>query len=175
MALLRGVFFLCFSKIFLHTKIQCEIGFARYKDVEISCAKGSRLILSKNVRIASHSVVSATNGGKIEIGEGTGIGQNNTIKSQNEIKIGRDTIMGPNVLIYDHDHKYSSKEGVLKRQFTTAPISIGNNCWIGANTVILKGTTIGDNTVIGAGSVIKGNIPPNAVVVQKRQTEIRGV
>ena len=52
--------------------------------------------------------------------------------------------------------------------FKTSPVIIGNNVWIGANTVILRGTEIGDNCVIGAGCVIKGKYGANSVIVQKR-------
>lgn len=45
------------------------------------------------------------------------------------------------------------------------PITIGNNVWIGAGSIVLAGATIGDNTVIGAGSVVKGNIPSDVVAV----------
>ena len=43
------------------------------------------------------------------------------------------------------------------------PVTIGNNCWIGANSVICPGVTIGENTVIGAGSVVTKDIPANVV------------
>lgn len=45
------------------------------------------------------------------------------------------------------------------------PILISDGCFIGANCIILPGTNIGKNTIIGAGSVVKGNIPDNAVVI----------
>lgn len=45
------------------------------------------------------------------------------------------------------------------------PITIGNNVWIGAGSIILAGVTIGDNSVIGAGSVVKKSIPANVVAV----------
>ena len=45
------------------------------------------------------------------------------------------------------------------------PITIGNNVWIGAGSVILAGVEIGDNTVIGAGSVVTRSIPGNVVAV----------
>ena len=38
-------------------------------------------------------------------------------------------------------------------------VTIGDNCFIGMNTVILKGTTIGNNTIVGAGSVVTGGVP----------------
>ena len=45
------------------------------------------------------------------------------------------------------------------------PITIGNNVWIGAGTIVLAGVEIGDNTVIGAGSVVTKSIPSNVVAV----------
>ncbi len=45
------------------------------------------------------------------------------------------------------------------------PITVGNNVWIGAGSVILAGVTIGDNSVIGAGSVVKKSIPANVIAV----------
>ena len=58
-------------------------------------------------------------------------------------------------------------------KFKTAPITIGNNVWMGANALILRGTTIGDNTVVGGGTVVKGDFPANSVIIQKRTTEVR--
>ena len=46
-----------------------------------------------------------------------------------------------------------------------APIKVGNNVFIGLNTLILPGVKIGDNCVIGAGSIVTKNIPPNSVAV----------
>ena len=45
------------------------------------------------------------------------------------------------------------------------PITVGNNVWIGAGTVVLGGVTIGDNTVIGAGSIVTKDIPANVIAV----------
>lgn len=45
-----------------------------------------------------------------------------------------------------------------------APTTIGNDVWIGANSVILGGVTVGDGAVIGAGSVVTKNVPPYAIV-----------
>ena len=62
--------------------------------------------------------------------------------------------------------------GLKREQFKSADIIIGKNCWIGANTIILKGTRIGDNSIIGAGSVVRGEIPNGSLVIQKRKTDI---
>ena len=45
------------------------------------------------------------------------------------------------------------------------PIKIGNNVWIGGNVILLGGISIGNNCVIGAGSLITKNIPDNCIVV----------
>ena len=68
----------------------------------------------------------------------------------NSVSIGSNCLFGPRVCIYDSNHEYDAATGV-KHSSTNAPVSIGAGCWIGANVVILKGTTIGDNCVSGAG------------------------
>ena len=79
------------------------------------------------------------------------------------IEIGAGTMMGEGVRFYDHDHIYTA-EKIEKWQWTTAPIRVGRDCWIGSNVTILKGVTIGDNTIIGAGCLIRNDIPANSVV-----------
>lgn len=92
------------------------------------------------------------------------------IACQERIKIGEGTEFGPSVYL---DYKKGLSANSNEESFKKAPIEIGKNCWIGANTIILRGTTIGDNCVVGVGCVLKGNYPSNSVVVQKRATEIR--
>ncbi|HEX1220526.1 TPA: acyltransferase [Streptococcus pneumoniae] len=72
-------------------------------------------------------------------------------------------ILHDGVRFYDHDHIYTA-EKIEKWQWTTAPIRVGRDCWIGSNVTILKGVTIGDNTIIGAGCLIRNDIPSNSVV-----------
>ena len=78
------------------------------------------------------------------------------------ITIGNHVMLGPHVQLYAATHPLSP-EIRLTGQECGAPITIGNNVWIGGNTVIQPGVTIGDNTVIGAGSVVTKDIPANAV------------
>jgi len=52
---------------------------------------------------------------------------------------------------------------------------IGDNVWIGAGCIILRGTVIGDNCVIGAGSVIKGKIESNTLITQRRNEYKRSI
>ena len=69
-------------------------------------------------------------------------------------------------------HAVNPIERLNKENFT-APITIGNNVWIGAGVIVLAGVTIGDNTVVGAGSVVTKSIASNTVVAGNPAREIR--
>ena len=89
------------------------------------------------------------------------------------ISIGERTTVGPNVLIYDHDHAFGAKKMDSETKFITAPIEIGRNVWIGAGTIILKGVKIGDNAVIAAGSIVTKNVEKNTTLIQPRLQKIK--
>lgn len=92
------------------------------------------------------------------------------------ISIGEGCIFGENVKIYDHNHNFADTEAKIKDQgYTVAPVHIGNRCWFGSNTVILKGTCIGNNCVIGAGCVISQDIPDDSIVTSDRQLKIEKI
>ena len=88
------------------------------------------------------------------------------------IVIGEGVQIGPDTKIYDHDHDYRVPGGIGAGKFVTAPVTIGDNSWIGCNVIILRGTSIGKNCIVGAGSVLKGAYPAGSVIVQKRQTTV---
>ena len=85
------------------------------------------------------------------------------------VSIGNGTIFGPGVMLFDNDHKIKNGR-VLDNEFDTAPITLGENVWVGAGSIILKGSMIGNNCVIAAGSVVKGTLDDNTVFVQKRSS-----
>lgn len=96
---------------------------------------------------------------------------------QCDIQIGEGTEFGPSVYLYDHDHDYRKgfSSNSDKECFKKEPIKIGKNCWIGANTLILKGTEIGDNCVVAAGTIVKGTFEDNTVICQKRKYDTRKI
>lgn len=140
-------------------------------NVVIEFNRGSNVNLGKKVRIHSGSKVKVRKGAKLFIGDGVKINYNCIIACQQEISIGEGTEFGPSVYLYDHDHDF--RAGLKNNKYKTAPITIGKNCWIGANTVILRGATIGDNSVVAAGTIVKGKYPANSVIYQKRETIYR--
>ena len=81
------------------------------------------------------------------------------------IKIGDYVKITKGVTILAHDYSHS----VLRRQFGefrggTLPVTIGDNVFIGNDSIILMGTTVGNNSIIGAHSVVKGCFPDNSVI-----------
>ena len=139
-------------------------------NVVVEMEKKSKLHIGKMVRVHSGSKIKVRKNAMLVLESGVKINYNCIIACHKEIKVGAGTQFGPSVYLYDHDHDY--KAGLQKDSYLEGAIEIGKNCWIGANTVILRGTKIGDNCVVGAGCVLKGLYPANSVIVQKRETSI---
>ena len=85
-----------------------------------------------------------------------------TILDEALVTIGDDCFCGPNVSIYTACHSTDPVERNSRREWAK-PVSIGNSVWIGGDVTILPGVTIGDNCTIGAGSVVTRDIPANSV------------
>ena len=144
-------------------------------NVVVDIDRKSILAMGNKVRIHSGSRITAAKGGVIEIGNNVRINNNCRIACRDHITIEDGVEFGPGVLIYDHDHKFSAENGVVGNEYKTAPVRIGKNTWIGANTIILRGTVIGENCVVGAGSVIKGKYENNLLIYQERITKIKDI
>ena len=108
----------------------------------------------------------ATPGSRIVIGNNVGI-SGSTICAAKSVTIGDNVMIGSGCIITDTDsHPIDWKDRLEGRNENTlvSPVTIGNDVFIGARSIILKGVTIGDRAVIGAGSVVTQNVPPDCVV-----------
>ena len=139
-------------------------------DVVVEMYRDSYLYLGKSVRVHSGTKIKVQKGARLTLESGVKMNYNCHIACLNNIKIGAETQFGPSVYLFDHDHDYHFP--LKENKYLVSSIEIGKNCWIGANTVILRGTKIGDNSVVGAGCVLKGIYPANSVIVQKRHTDV---
>lgn len=86
---------------------------------------------------------------------------NNYIQATNGIVFGNNIEIGPGVKIVSSNHDGSN----FRKHILSKPIKIGNNVWIGANSVILPEVEIGENVIIGAGSIVTKSIPSNSIAV----------
>lgn len=105
-------------------------------------------------------------GAVLTIGENVGMSQAALI-CHKSIIIGNNVKIGGGVCIYDTD--FHSLDPVIRRSSedlknrAEKPVVIGNDVFIGAKSIILKGVTIGENSVIGAGSVVTKSVPANQI------------
>lgn len=102
-------------------------------------------------------------GKDIEIGDNSGIGYNARVSGP--VKIGKQVMMGPDVMILALSHEYADPNISIGEQGIRKPrqIIIGDGVWIGARAIILPGVKVGMNSIVGAGSVVTKNIPPYSV------------
>lgn len=108
-------------------------------------------------------------GENIFIGENTFVNTNCIFIDNNKITIGKNGLIAPFVQIYTATHPLKASERIIANETetryltSTKPVTIGDNVWIGGNSIIFPGVTIGNNVTIGAGSVVNKDIPDNVL------------
>lgn len=101
--------------------------------VEISCARGGRLVFGNNVFL----------------------NQGVRIACSGEVSIGDNALIGDETVILDNDY-----HGVANSPAKAAPVRIEADVWLGTRVIVLRGVTIGRASVVGAGAVVTRSIPP---------------
>jgi acetyltransferase-like isoleucine patch superfamily enzyme len=146
----------------------------------IFCRRRDSIRIGKQVALVSRfrtNLVGLTNplvmetrlGGTIEIGDHSAL-SGVVLSSRTRIAIGQYVKIGGNVRIYDHDYHsidwQSRRSGATdSKNAKTSPVVIGDDCFIGVNAIILKGTEIGARSIVAAGSVVVGlKIPADSLV-----------
>jgi maltose O-acetyltransferase len=110
-------------------------------------------------------------GKNISIGNNTFVNTNCMFLDNNKITIGKNGLIAPYVQIYTASHPTKASQRIIEegedsRYLTFAkPVTIGDNVWIGGNSVIFPDVTIGDNVTIGAGSVVTKDIPDSVLAL----------
>jgi acetyltransferase-like isoleucine patch superfamily enzyme len=135
------------------------------------CIIGSNLVMVNNARYATlgkvnRCKITVYSKAKLVIGNNVGM-SNVTIVATKDIILGNRVMIGAGVTIIDSDfHSMNSQHWFTKEDelyMKSLPVKIGNNVFIGMNSIILKGVLIGDDVRIVAGSVVTTNIPNNEV------------
>ena len=136
---------------------------------------GKKISFGKGTTFRTNFKIYLENTGKISIGNNVFFNHNCSLNCLESIEIGDNCLFGANVKIYDQNHKFKDRKKISEQGFTTAPVKIGENCWICSNVIILKGVSIGDNCVIGANSLVYKDIPSNSVVKNKSELLINEI
>lgn len=155
---------------------------------------GAKLTIGENVTVRSSFfsnlvglysrtiIVTRSPGAEISVGNNVGI-SGATIYARKRITIGDNTCIGGNCKILDNDFHpieveernrlLMDKNGGNSDLVPAREIKIGKNCFIGCNSVILKGTVLGDGCVVGAGAVVAGKFEDNCVIAGNPAKVIR--
>jgi maltose O-acetyltransferase len=116
------------------------------------------IIVSDAVALDDYVVLLSTgsraNAPRLVIGSGTYVNRFTMFDASERIEVGCNCLIGPFCYITDHDHGIEMDTPIIQQPLVGSAVRIGNNVWIGAGAIILKGVTIGDGAVIGAGAVV---------------------
>lgn len=141
--------------------ISQEAKISALADIEDS-VRGSKISIAAGVVIDSFVKIKPTGGmGNVEIGENCYINSGVVIYSGNGVKIGRDVLIAANCTFAPVNHEYHARDRkIIDQRFmpSRGGIYVGDDVWIGANSVILDGAHIGTGVVIGAHAVVRGTL-----------------
>ncbi|EPZ2368694.1 acyltransferase [Escherichia coli] len=150
----------------LTTGRYCYIGDFSY----INCLSKRGVTLGNRVTIREYTWLQLTSdtsnlGEGISIGDETYIGPRCNLGAAAFLRIGRQCQIGAGVSFIAENHSFDGNAPIFEQGVTRKGITIGDDCWIGNNVIILDGVTIGNGVVLGAGAVVTKDIPSNMVAV----------
>ena len=115
--------------------------------------------LEDGVFIGRNTILSCKNG-NIHLEEHANLGFNCEIFSAGDVRVGKDVLFAAYVYLVGGDHIYERTDIPVSHQGrTSAGITVGEGCWLGAHVVVADGVRIGNHAIIGAGGVVLKDIP----------------
>lgn len=125
--------------------------------------RGTRIVIGAHTQIYDFVCIRAVGGsGDLTIGEHCYINPSCVIYTGNGITMGKYVLLAPGVMLMPTNHAFGRRDVEIRHQGflpSKGGITIEDDVWIGANSVILDGARIGRGAVIAAGSVVKGDVP----------------
>jgi len=112
-----------------------------------------------------HPTASIRNAKNVYVGENSHVNHCCCIWAEKESKIilGDNLLMGPGVKIFSANHGHELGIPMTYQKRVEADVIIGDNVWLGSNTIILSGVKIGSGTIVAAGSVVSKDLPENVI------------
>lgn len=144
------------------------------RHTRLSIDKTAAVVLGDRIVSDGRTVIIAGPNSDLSIGNRVYFNEDAMISCMDSVTIADGCKFGPNVKIFDNDHRFDAVDGV-SANLATAPVTIGRNCWLASNVVVLRGTSIGDHCIIGANCVVKGSVPAGSIVTQARELSIRPI
>lgn len=148
----------------------------KHVDISESCIfflskKVKNVRIGDDVYLKENCILKVGEDANVEIGNHVFIQEGCMIHCRDHIALGAGSLLRKGVKIFDHnvDLRFTRDHMVAglgyQQAIDTAPVIIGTNCWIGSNTVILKGVTIGNNVIIDDHCIINHDVADNCTIV----------
>jgi acetyltransferase-like isoleucine patch superfamily enzyme len=158
-----------FSKVYIKNPNNITVGEKSkfLRGCSLIAPKG-RIVIGNRVHINRMVTLNAEHrDGEIILGDGVHINDGSLLLAGGgKIELKKDTILGPGVKIIAYQHIFSDITKSIKQQGNTnGTILIGEDCWIGANAVIMADVKIGKGVVVGAGAIVNKDLPDFCVAV----------
>jgi acetyltransferase-like isoleucine patch superfamily enzyme len=138
---------------------------------EINGLSKRGLVFGDRVTVGAFALIRPSNQYGGHVGEGLMVGDNSNIGPfsyigcSGFITIGKNVMMGPRVGLYAENHAFDRTDVPMNQQGVRhEEIHIEDDCWLGANCIVLAGVRIGKGTVVSAGSVVTHDIPPYSII-----------
>ena len=124
----------------------------------VAVGGGGELSLEDGVLIGRGSILTVGSNGRLEIGAGSYVADGTRLAASAAVRVGARCAISWGVTILDDDgHGFGPPP-------YDAPVTLGDDVWVGCNVTILKGVTIGSGSVVGAGAVVTRSCPPRSLI-----------
>jgi len=146
------------KRIFLGNRV--FVGQYSYLDGQTSFLR-----LGNDVHLARFCTLRAGERG-ITIHDGAGINTRAYIDGNGEVEIGRNALLSPGVQVISGNHVFDRTDIPIRDQGTAyGKVTIGEDCWLGTNAILLPGVTVGRGSVVGAGAVVTRDFPDFSIAL----------
>ena len=122
------------------------------KGARVVLGEGATLVIGSGVYLSSGCVVQVGDGASLTLEDDVYMNEGCRVTVIDSVHIGSGTLFGPNVQVYDHDHRFD-KDGV-QPELRHSPVLVGEHCWLCANVVITCGCKVADCSLVSANSVV---------------------
>jgi acetyltransferase-like isoleucine patch superfamily enzyme len=132
--------------------------------VQLEVLHGGVLILGDRCGVGDRTRI-VVQGGRVEVGAGTTLGERCTIVAHEQVTIGANARLDDDVVLVDFDHVIEDVELPTRAQpLVTSPIAIGDGARIGLGAGVLRGVTIGAGAIVGPHAVVTRDVAPGTTV-----------
>jgi acetyltransferase-like isoleucine patch superfamily enzyme len=151
----------------IHAELARREAFARWPlhGNVLEALREGRLEVGAQTLLEPHVWITAPDGARVRIGEGTFLNIGVMVAAVELVEIGSHCMFANGCFLTDGNHRFDDPERPVTWQgfSSKGPTRVGDNVWCGANVVVTSGVTVGERCVIGANSVVTTDLPPRSI------------